>query len=516
MLFNDLIQQVFPVDPGRPAFVQLDGETVSYPEFARRCQCHAQALLDQGVQPAQRVALLGLNSITYMELFMAVPWMGAVLVPLNIRWSLKELQYAVEDAEITVLLVDDAFAKLAVQLREKCPRLSHLIYVGNGPCPEGMVHWAAHASTTSPLTTPAAVRPDTLAAIVYTGGTTGDPKGVMHTQASLMAAGVNLACLQAPAGEQVYLAAVPLFHTAGFGMAMGHLVQRGTLAIVPMFRPDLVQRAVRELGVTGIGLVPSMLGMVLDAPGFKAEDYRDLRGIYYGASPMPAGLLRRVMEAFPQARFTQVYGMTESGIAASLDDRFHRGPNAQTQAAGQVGPLYRMCIEDEQGNPQPPGVQGEVVIYGAGVMAGYLNKPEATRAAIGGGGMRTGDAGMMDANGVLTLMDRIKDMIITGGENVYSVEVESVISRHPAVSACAIIGVPDELYGERVHAVVVVREQHVLTLEALRSYCAEYISNYKCPRSLELREALPLSPMGKVQKNELRAPHWAGQAKRIN
>jgi acyl-CoA synthetase (AMP-forming)/AMP-acid ligase II len=223
-----------------------------------------------------------------------------------------------------------------------------------------------------------------------------------------------------------------------------------------------------------------------------------------------------VLSAFPQAALTQVYGMTEVGLAVLLGDRLHRGEHARITAAGQPGPLYQVAIVDADGRELPRGRLGEVVFRGPGVMKGYLNRPDATAEVLRNGTMHSGDAGILDEGGVLTLLDRVKDMIVTGAENVYSVEVENAVSRHPAVAQCAVIGVPDGIYGERVHAVVVLKPGAALELDELRQHCARAIAGYKCPRSMEIVDALPLSAMGKVLKSELRKPHWAGRERRVN
>ena len=514
MLINRLVAHACRVDPGQPAFVGLDGSEVGYAEFAEATRRVAGGIARLAPRPGATVGILALNSTAYLEVFLGAMWAGRVAVPLNARWSVKELTYAIDDAAIELLFVDDAFVPLVEPLQAAAPRLRQVVHLGPQPTPAGML--AGAAVRASAPADAAAVSAGTVAAVVYTGGTTGFPKGVMHTQGSLLASTANCLAFGMPARGSRYVLSVPLFHLGGYGLAFAQLMTGGTLVPLPTFRPDLVRTAVVERGADSIGVVPTMLGMLMDSPGFDPADYAGVRAFAYGASPMPVPLLRRVMATFPQAQLTQVYGMTEVGIATMLTDFWHREPHARVAAAGQPGPLYTVRIEDADGHELPRGQMGEVVFYGPAVMQGYLNRPEATREALRGGGMHSGDAGVMDEHGVITLLDRLKDMIVSGAENVYSVEVENAVARHPAVASCAVIGVPDGTYGERVHAVVVTRPGAALTLEELRSHCAALIAGYKCPRSLELRDSMPLSAMGKILKAELRAPHWAGHGRRVN
>lgn len=351
--------------------------------------------------------------------------------------------------------------------------------------------------------------------MVYTGGTTGQSRGVVHTQSSLMASALNWVCMGGiPPGSRCLLS-LPLFHVGAIGIALAQMLQRATLVMVPSFRTDLVRDAVLRRGADVLAAVPTMIGMLLDDPDFDADAYRNLRAVAYGASPMPTALLERVMRSFPNARLTQAYGMTEVGLAVGLADRWHR-EHEMLAAAGQPGPLYAVRIVDEHGHGVPRGTMGEVAFSGPGVMACYLNQPEQTAEVLRDGWLYSGDIGVMDASGIITLLDRKKDMIVSGAENVYSVEVENALSSHPAVRQCAVIGVPDDRFGERVHAIVVLHEDQAIDLDDLRQHCAPLLAGYKHPRSLEVMADLPLSSMGKILKAELRARHWSNSARSVN
>lgn len=495
-------------DPGVPAFIDPDGTEVDYPRFGENVRHLASGLGNRMSDASGTVGILSLNCREYIEIMLAAVWVGRASVPLNVRWSAAELAFAVADAKIEILFVDAAALPLArALLASGACDIRHLVWIGQGEPPEDMARYemlleagAANA---------ALVAGDAPAAIVYTGGTTGRAKGVIHTQASLTASAMNWICTGGMARESRCIMALPLFHVGAIGIALAQLLCRATLVVLPGFSPAGVRDAVLRHKADALGAVPTMLGMLVDAPDFDPADYAGLRAIAYGASPMPTALLDRLQTAFPSTALTQIYGMTEVGMAVFLSDRWHRGADARRDAAGQAGPFYDVRIVDENGAEVQRGTLGEVVFAGPGIMKGYLNQPDITSETLKDGNLYSGDAGIMDDLGIITLLDRKKDMIVTGAENVYSVEVENVVIQHPAVQHCAVIGVPDALYGERVHAFLVLKPDHSVTLEEIRQFCANTIAGYKCPRSIEVRDAMPLSPMGKVLKAELRSSYLA-------
>lgn len=514
-LLNQIVNSLEGVDPRRPAFLSQHGEPTSFADFAARVRRLSGWLVDH-LPPGGRLGILALNSPEYVEVLLAAAWSGRVAVPLNVRWSNHELAEAIADAGVTLLFVDSAQVRRLAALRAELT--VRTISVSMEGDPEALCDYRYDELLKAAPSPMAEVAEDSLAAIIYTGGTTGRAKGAMHTQASLLASAMNFVCAGAlpPGGRS--LLSLPLFHSGAIGIVFAQLLQRNTTVMAPQFTPERVVSAVGELGVDGLVFVPTMLGMLLDSPAVAEADFERVRALVYGASPMPSGLLQRVLARFPRAAMTQVYGMTEVGLAVMLGDHWHRGEDARISAAGQAGPLYTVRVENEAGEALPSGTPGEVVFYGPGVMRGYFNQPlESDAVRRGGGGLRSGDVGVLDDSGLLTLLDRAKDMIVTGGENVYSVEVENALSRHPAVAQCSVIGVPDAVYGERIHAVIVVRpDQPAPDLEALRAHCARFIAGYKCPRSMELRDSLPLSPMGKILKSTLREAHWAAHQRRVN
>jgi long-chain acyl-CoA synthetase len=491
----------------------------SFSVLAGRVARLAGALAKLGVSGGDRVALLAQNSDRYVEGLLAVWWLGAVACPLNTRWSAPEIAYALNDCAIRVLVVDDAFAPWVAELQAQAPALGPVIHAGEQATPEGLLAWEDLIAAGEPLED---ARPagDALAAILYTGGTTGTPKGVMLSHANFWISSVaRMAEVQNPA-HGVTLLVAPLFHVAGLGRVVSQLVTGSTSVLLPSFRAETVLATLQDEHVTDVVLVPSMLQMLLDHSSFPSCDLRHLDRIIHGASPISPGLLERAMKALPNCGFQSAYGMTETAATACSNGPYRwsegttLGPHEL--AAGRVCYGNEVRVVDVGGREVPCNTVGEITIRGANVMQGYWNKPEETRAALRGGWLFTGDGGFMDEAGYVHIVDRVKDMIISGGENVYSAEVEGALSRHPAVAACAVIGIPSPTWGEAVHAIVVLRPGASSSDEELRTHCRTRLAGYKCPKSIEFRDTLPLSPAGKVLKTVLREPFWSGNARQIN
>ncbi|MCX7567911.1 AMP-binding protein [Sulfitobacter sp. F26169L] len=495
-------------DSGQPAFQDLSGRSLSGPEFSRLTRRTAAGLKALGATSGAGVAILGLNSVETFQTLCASGIAGLVAVPLNLRWSPDELVYAIEDAGVEILAVEAPFLPLVDAIRAKTDRIKHVILMGEGDAPEGVTPLAEVSGDALPLDLDR--DPDTELLMLYTGGTTGKSKGVIHTHATLMAGAEILVQANFPAAGKSYAGCFPFFHVAGTAPALARLMQRSTSFLVPMFRPDFIVAAVTKFGVQELGFAPTMMQMLMADDAFNAADFANVERILYGSSPISEGLMSQLQKNFPDAGFVQAYGMTEAGICVFLGPQFHVGDLARIDAAGQpAAPSVRIRIEDEQGNEVPRGESGEIVFYSPSVMARYQNQPDATAQALRGGGLRSGDVGYLDDMGVLVLKDRMKDMIITGGENVYSVEVESAISTHPDVAMVAVIGVPDDKWGEAVHAVIVPAGDKAPTLDSIQAHVKDKIAGYKAPRSISIAKELPLSPMNKVLKHELRAQAMA-------
>jgi long-chain acyl-CoA synthetase len=345
---------------------------------------------------------------------------------------------------------------------------------------------------------------------MYTGGTTGLPKGVLLDHRAEV---LNLYHIGLSLGfdeQRVYLHQTPMFHAASMGAVLGIPATGGTSVFVPMFDPEPVMQAVETYAVDWTMMVPTMIAMTLNAPTFVAERFASLKDLVYGASPMQAALLDRTRMTFPWVRLWQGYGMTESSsVLTFLTDTDHHADGEILRSAGRPVLGVRLSVQDEEGRMLPPGEDGEVCAQGGNLMIEYWNRPKDTEEAFRGGWYHTGDEGHTDERGYLYLVDRVKDMIVTGGENVYSIEVENALSTHPAVDQVAVIGIPHDVWGEQVHAVVVLKEGENATGEELAAHARKTIAGYKVPKSFEFRtEPLPLSGALKPLKRELRRPYW--------
>lgn len=488
----------------------------TFAEVAGRVARLAGALRGLGVGDGDRVAMLSLNSDRYHEYLLAVPWANAVLNPVNIRWSPAEIVYSLRDSATTVLFVDDAFAKMVPGLREAYPELATVIHTGDGPVPDGALAYEDLIDAAEPIED---VRRggDELAGVFYTGGTTGFPKGVMLSHANLFVSAFGATAsgsLFGPGSRLLH--AAPMFHLADLAAWCAVLALGGTHVFVPAFEPVAVFTAIADQGATDALLVPVMIQLMIDHPRVTEYDLTSLRAVMYGASPIPQAVLERAMKAFPNATLSQAYGMTElSPVATLLSPADHQDP-ALLRSAGRAAPHAEVRIVDPDDVEVPRGTVGEIVVRGGHVMLGYWNKPEETAAALRDGWMHTGDGGYMDDAGYVFVVDRIKDMIVTGGENVYSVEVENAVARHPAVASCAVIGVPDEEWGERVHAVVVLQPGSTSTHDEIRAHVKTLIGGYKAPRSTDFVTELPVSGTGKILKRELRKAYWGDNARQVH
>ena len=480
----------------------------SFAEQADRVARVAGALRRLGVEPGDRVAYLGLNSDRFIEYYLAVPWADAVLNPVNIRWSPVEIAYSLTDSQTRVLLVDDTFIPLLPAIRDRYAGLDTLIHVGDAGPPPGMLGYEELVAA-GPAVEDVRRGGDALAALLYTGGTTGFPRGVMLSHANLLTSALGSLATGGFGSWERFLHAVPMFHGAGLGAFIGVGLTGGTLVIVPRFEPVAVLAAIEQHRVTDTVLIPIMIQLVVDHPQRVEHDLSSLQLLSYAGSAIALPVLNRARKAFPGAGFTQAYGLTEiAGVATLLLPSDHEDNSPYPDrlgSGGRAAPHAEVRIVDSEDRELPRGQVGEIVVRGGHVMLGYWGRPEGTATALRGGWMHTGDAGRMDAHGYVYIVDRIKDMIITGGENVYSAEVENAVATHPAVANCAVVGVPDEQWGERVHAVVVCKPGAQVSEEEIRAHTKTLIAGYKAPRTVEFVETLPVTPTGKVLKRELRA-----------
>ena len=497
------------------AFVDTD-LSLTFQQHVTRVSQLANALGSElGVARDDRFAVLALNSQRYLEAWHAAFLGGGVINPLNLRLATKELAYILSDSGTKVCFVDGYFAEMVDSVRSET-NLEHVVLIGEGDVPHDVRYEdLVAAGDTAIPSEPEEADPVVL---MYTGGTTGLPKGVLLDQRAQMLNLYRVNMGWRMNDEFVYLHQTPMFHAASMGGILGTPAVGGTSTYVPSFEPGAVMKAIEDRGVTMTVMVPTMIGLMMMHPEYSPARLASLEVLTYGASPMPLTLLERIRTDLPDVDIHQGYGMTEAAaLLTMLGPEDHRAGGEILRSAGRALPGVTLSIQDDEGNVVPAGESGEVCARAGNFMQEYWNKPDATAEVFRGGWYHTGDAGYLDARGYLFLVDRVKDMIVTGGENVYSTEVENAISSHPAVAQVAVIGIPHDVWGEAVHAIVVLKPNATATEAELIEHSRAAIAGYKVPKSVEFRtEALPLSGAMKVLKRDLRAPYWEGHGRGVN
>ncbi|SNS55785.1 fatty-acyl-CoA synthase [Geodermatophilus saharensis] len=484
--------------------LRFDGGGRTYAETDERVTRLARALADRGVGTGDRVAVLGLNSMEVWEAYLAGVRLGAVVVPVNFRLVADEVAYVLADSGATALVVDAALAEVATKAREQAPGVATVLTVGDD------LEAALAAASAEPLDV--VVDESAPAFIMYTSGTTGRPKGAVLTHRNLlMHVFSQVTHLGWDPDDRVAVPGAPLFHIAGLAGGLPPLLLGGTHVILrsggfdPVATLDLIERE----RVSSIFLVPAMWAAVVAVPGIADRDLSSLRRISWGAAPASTTLLRAMIDTFPQAEVVTAFGQTECSPVTC----FLRGEDS-VRKIGSVGtPMLNVEVRvvDDAMNDVPQGEVGEIVYRSPMVMKEYWGKPEATAEAFAGGWFHSGDLIRQDEEGYYYVVDRKKDMIITGGENVYCAEVEDVLAAHPGVAEVALIGVPDARYGEAPLAVIAPRDAEAPpTPEELTAWCRERLARYKHPREYAFVPALPRNPSGKVLKTALRTEHRAG------
>ncbi|WP_433766139.1 long-chain-fatty-acid--CoA ligase [Pseudomonas putida] len=479
----------------------------TYRQFGERVARLASALQTLGMTAGDRVGMLALNSDRYLEYIMGVWWGGGVLNPVNIRWSVPEIVYSLDDCATGILIVDEHFAGLAEGIRKTARQAPRFIYAGEGEVPVGMLGYEQLIAQAAPVEDAGRGGED-LACIMYTGGTTGFPKGVMQSHWNLWSACMPRMVDMPPIRGGRLLHVAPLFHVAGMARALIQFLAGESHVVLASFDAGEVLRVIERERVTETLLVPTMILALLAHPDFERRDLGSFKRLTYGASPSAGEMVEQVLARLPDIELSHSYGLTEACPVVSSNLPCNHTLAARnsglSRSVGRGGLGVNVKIVDPRGEEVPRGTVGEIIVRGPNIMQGYWNKPEETARALRGGWLYTGDGGYMDEQGYLFIVDRLKDMIVSGGENVYSAEVENVLARHPAVAQAAVIGIPHAQWGEAVHAVVVRKPGARVDEEQLRRYCREFIAGYKCPKTIEFRDALPLSAAGKVLKRELR------------
>ncbi len=492
------------------------GEETTYAEFDKRTNQVGNGLLALNVKPNDRVGYLAKNTDSYYEILFGCTKIRAALNGVNVRLAPAEIAYILSDAQVSVLFVGPEFYGLIRDIMDQCPKLEHVICIGgaDGDWPD-YAAWREGQSSDAPgLKT----EDDDDVIQLYTSGTTGLPKGVMLTNANyadLFDAAASQEWASYKAGD-VVMNAMPLFHVAGCNSGILALAQGAKTVVVPDIVPTEILDLIEQQKINHAMWVPAVILMLSQMPDFRTRDYSSLQQVFYGASPITEDLLKLAMEVM-EARFTQLYGLTETcGMATFLPPEAHDPGRGKLRSCGIGYPDRDVLCVDEDGKPVATGEVGEIVVKAGFVMKGYWNRPEATANAIKNGYFYTGDAGYMDEEGFVYIHDRMKDMIISGGENIYPAEVENAIFGHPDVADVAVIGIPDDRWGETVKAVVVPKPGQTPSPESVIAWARERIAAYKCPKSVDFIEAMPRNPSGKILRKDLRKPYWEGIGRNVS
>ena len=489
---------------------------ISYSELDDRARRVGNGLRALKLDQRSRVAILCGNRHEFFEIWQGASMAGHVLTPINARLAAREITFILNDSKARLLFVDQAFHGLVQEIAGELPAVQQIFTLGKHLEWPSYSDWRDGQSADQPP--PSSLPPpfpDDTVVQMYTSGTTGFPKGVELSHASVLACVRSMMGLAAwPPGE-VALVTAPLFHTAGSAWAHCALQSGGTVVLLEELSPQAVLSAIENHRVSEALLVPALIRMVLDSPRCASTDFSTLRRILYGASPIPVSSLRQAMQVF-SCDFEQGYGLTESvGPVAMLRPQDHDG-GRKMQSCGKAVPGMVIHVVDTDGNECATNEVGEIILQGPQLMKAYWNRPDDTRDAIRAGWLHTGDAGYFDADGYLYIHDRLKDMIVSGGENIYPAEVEGVLAACSGIADVAVIGVPDERWGEAVKALVMLQPGSETSARDIAAYARQHMAGFKCPKSIDFVDLIPRNPSGKILKKDLREPYWAGLDRRVS
>jgi len=522
MLLRDILRHTAKRYPKKTALIDGDVRR-TYGEANERIHRLASGLLSLGLSPGDHIAILANNSHRYWETYFVADIAGMPIAPLNTRLAAHELAFILRDAEVKALLIGPEFLELYDQFKAETPDIQHTIQLG-GELAEDLPDYEALIANNEPLTESAREWDENdMINLCYTGGTTGLPKGVMLTQRNIVSHATNSMRTIGFTESDVWMHAAPIFHLADAWACYAVTLIGGTHVFVDQFSPEGVLEAIQEHRVTKTVLVPTMINFLVNFPGVADYDTSSLDNLFFGAAPMSVDRLKAGVEIFGPVLF-QAYGMTETSplLTVMLPDfvSYDGSPqdNARLASCGRaIAGVTVRVVDEKTGEDVRPGQVGEVIAKGANVMAGYWKREEETASALRGGYMHTGDLATVDEDGFIFIVDRAKDMIVTGGENVYSAEVENALYEHPGVLEAAVIGVPDAHWGEAVQAIIVPKDGAKVSEDDIIAHCRKLIAGYKVPKRVIFQnDPLPKSGPGKILKTELRKPYWAGKEKGIN
>ncbi|MCL5807216.1 MAG: long-chain-fatty-acid--CoA ligase [Deltaproteobacteria bacterium] len=527
MLLIDTLKKAYQFFPRKEAIV-CGGRRWTYGEFFGRLNRFSHYLKEAGIVKGDRIAILHPNCHYFLEAYYAIALRGAAAVPLNFRLSSGEIRLIMNDSGARILIAAPRFRQMVEQIRGDLPTLEKVVWTGEKrdelPGGERDFRYEEIVAEGLAQVPDSEVTETDIAQIYYTSGTTGRPKGVMLTHKNVTVHALGTIAELRLTDRDVWLHAAPLFHLADAWATWAITWVGGTHVLVGEFDPPAVLAAMEKERVTLTNLIPTMLNMLVNDPGVKNFDYSRLRVLLSGGAPIAPEVVRRIVETF-RCDYIQTYGMTETSPYLTLsllkEHLLQRSPEEQLRFKSKTGREFiavelKVVADDGREIKKDEKEVGEIIVRGDTVTPGYWQLPEETARAIRNGWLYTGDMAVMDEEGYVTIVDRRKDMIVTGGENVYSTEVENTLYLHPAVLECAVVGAPDERWGEAVQGIVVLKTGREATEEELIRFCKERIARYKAPKAIDFIPALPKTGSGKIEKKRLRDRYWKNSEKKIH
>lgn len=509
MLTGDMLRRSAERFPNKPAILWED-QSLSYSELDRAANRFANALLAAGVRKGEKVGIVCRNRIEYPVVFFGAARSGAVLVNISTLYQPDDLTYVLQKADVTTLLYEDAFSEKIDAMRGRPPMLQRYIRIGQGGSDTLFNDFIEKGEATPPGVQ---LEMDDPFCMTYTGGTTGRPKGVLCSHRNRYITAHTVAVEEGLDERDIIGIVTPLFHVAALNiMFQPAMLVGATCTLLTKWSVPAFKQMAADTGMTGAFMVPTQLSMVVSDPEFTAEPYRSWKKLSFAGAPMPDWVQRESMRLLPAVELTQIYGQSEMGVLTSLRAWLLEG---KLGSIGRQAYNVDVALVDTEGNPVPPGVVGEIASRGNNVMLEYYNEPAQTASFWRNGWAVTGDLAVMDDEGFITLVDRAKDMIISGGENIYPKEIENVLYELEPVAECAVFGVPDDKWGEVPAAYVLLRDGAQLTEAQIVEHCEQGLARFKRPRLIKFVSEFPKTPIGKIQKNLLREKYWTGREKKI-
>jgi long-chain acyl-CoA synthetase len=517
MLLGDIPARNAGLYPNKTAIIQ-GNVRIPFAQFDERVNRLANAILGLGAKKGDRIAILHQNCYQYIELYFALAKIGMPIVPLNYRFNPKEILYVLMDSGAKMIFFGKEYLSTIDKVKEEITSLEHYVCIDDLlPGVKGYEDIISLAPAIEPA---AMLDEEDLAILGYTGGTTGKPKGVMTTHRNIITSCYNTALERLLTPDDTHLIIHPIFHAGGANSMFAFSFVGATNVILNTSNIDTILKTIQEHKISHLLLVPTMMLSVIEHPNLGSYDLSSLKTIYYGTAPISIEPLKKAMKLF-KCNFSQTYGMTETFVPISIlkpeDHKLSENPedDKRMSSVGREVMGVKVRIVDNSGRELERGEIGEIVVQGKNVMKGYWNQPELTKEVFKDGWLYTGDMGKLDELRYLYIVDRKKDMIISGGENIYAKEVEDALSAHPAVAKAVVIGVPDDKWGEAVKGLVIKKKGSEVSEEELINFCKSRLASYKKPKSIEFMVDFPKSTAGKVLKRELRQKYWEGRDRKI-